>query len=170
MSLLLLNQPPSKLCFVRPHVLARSSSSDALSSSSYSFMMQTLPPCSISNNQVCLRKKESSWIRAFECWTATVNGEETVVHKNRHQHGSVFFFSGQGVRATVSWLSSFFGPQISFCIPGNNYGWINLRMENSCFYSSRVMFSDKHEAFRMVGSKQTQAHTGPIDLVFPKAS
>ncbi|KAF8116840.1 hypothetical protein N665_0014s0101 [Sinapis alba] len=47
----------------------------------------------------------------------------------------------------------FLGPQLSFCRPSrSNYGWINVRIENSCFYSSNVFFSKKDQMFRLVGS------------------
>ncbi|KAG2333075.1 hypothetical protein Bca52824_004255 [Brassica carinata] len=36
----------------------------------------------------------------------------------------------------------FLGPQLSFCRPTrSNYGWINVKIENSCFYNSLVMYS-----------------------------
>ncbi|AED96694.1 hypothetical protein AtNW77_Chr5g0141441 [Arabidopsis thaliana] len=47
----------------------------------------------------------------------------------------------------------FLGPQISFCRPAQrNSEWINVRIANPCFYSSRVMFSEKHDLFRIPGS------------------
>ncbi|CAH8279747.1 unnamed protein product [Arabidopsis lyrata] len=47
----------------------------------------------------------------------------------------------------------FLGPQISFCRPAkSNSEWINIRIANPCFYSSRVMFSEKDEMFRILGS------------------
>ncbi|CAH2069963.1 unnamed protein product [Thlaspi arvense] len=46
----------------------------------------------------------------------------------------------------------FLGPQISFCRPANKPEWRNIRIENPCFYSSRVMFSKKHDTFRILGS------------------
>ncbi|CAL9243720.1 unnamed protein product [Arabidopsis halleri] len=47
----------------------------------------------------------------------------------------------------------FLGPQISFCRPAQrNSEWINVRIANPCFYSSRVMFSEKHGLFRIPGS------------------
>lgn len=47
----------------------------------------------------------------------------------------------------------FLGPQISFCRPAqSNSGWTNMRIENPCFYSSRVMFSKIDESFLMPGS------------------
>ncbi|CAH2069965.1 unnamed protein product [Thlaspi arvense] len=49
----------------------------------------------------------------------------------------------------------FLGPQISFCRPANKPEWRNIRIENPCFYSSRVMFSKKHDTFRILGSGGT---------------
>ncbi|KAJ4907582.1 hypothetical protein Rs2_11240 [Raphanus sativus] len=47
----------------------------------------------------------------------------------------------------------FLGPQISFCRPAQrNSEWTNIRIENPCFFSSRVMFSKKDEMFLMPGS------------------
>ncbi|CAH2069897.1 unnamed protein product [Thlaspi arvense] len=46
----------------------------------------------------------------------------------------------------------FLGPQLSFCRPANKPEWTNIRIENPCFYSSRVMFSKKHDMFRIPGS------------------
>ncbi|XP_010456475.1 PREDICTED: uncharacterized protein LOC104737926 [Camelina sativa] len=47
----------------------------------------------------------------------------------------------------------FLGPQISFCRPAHsNSEWINIRISNPCFSSSRVMFSEKHNKFCMPGS------------------
>ncbi|KAJ4867355.1 hypothetical protein Rs2_11241 [Raphanus sativus] len=47
----------------------------------------------------------------------------------------------------------FLGPQLSFCRPTRSkYGWINVKIENSCFYNSHVMFSKKDQMFRVVGS------------------
>ncbi|EFH38946.1 hypothetical protein ARALYDRAFT_497341 [Arabidopsis lyrata subsp. lyrata] len=47
----------------------------------------------------------------------------------------------------------FLGPQISFCRPAQrNSEWINVRIANPCFYSSRVMFSEKHDMFCIPGS------------------
>ncbi|EOA37834.1 hypothetical protein CARUB_v10011422mg [Capsella rubella] len=49
--------------------------------------------------------------------------------------------------------AKFLGHQLSFCRPGQpNSQWINVRIENPCFFSSQVMFSKKHDMFRMPGS------------------
>ncbi|XP_010480737.1 PREDICTED: uncharacterized protein LOC104759528 [Camelina sativa] len=49
--------------------------------------------------------------------------------------------------------AKFLGPQLSFCRPGqSNSEWTNVRIENPCFFSSRVMFSKKHDMFRITGS------------------
>ncbi|KAF8083946.1 hypothetical protein N665_0743s0006 [Sinapis alba] len=43
----------------------------------------------------------------------------------------------------------FLGPQLSFCKPAcqssSKPEWTNIKIENPCFYSSRVMFSKKHD-------------------------
>ncbi|KAG2310588.1 hypothetical protein Bca52824_022145 [Brassica carinata] len=49
----------------------------------------------------------------------------------------------------------FLGPQLSFCKPAGKSRkpeWTNIKIENPCFYSSRVMFSKKDNMFRMPGS------------------
>ncbi|CAA7051642.1 unnamed protein product [Microthlaspi erraticum] len=48
----------------------------------------------------------------------------------------------------------FFGPQLSFCrYPARSDSeWINLRIPNPSFFSSRVMFSKKDDMFQIVGS------------------
>ncbi|VVB15961.1 unnamed protein product [Arabis nemorensis] len=47
----------------------------------------------------------------------------------------------------------FLGPQLRFCRPGQSISeWTNIRIENPCFYSSRVMFSKKDGMFRIPGS------------------
>ncbi|XP_048604076.1 uncharacterized protein LOC125581915 [Brassica napus] len=49
----------------------------------------------------------------------------------------------------------FLGPQLSFCKPAASQskpGWTNIKIENPCFYSSRVMFSKKDNMFRIPGS------------------
>ncbi|KAL0875138.1 hypothetical protein Bca101_024843 [Brassica carinata] len=48
----------------------------------------------------------------------------------------------------------FLGPQLSFCKPAtqSKSEWTNIKIENPCFYSSRVMFSKKHNLFRIPGS------------------
>ncbi|CAH8348635.1 unnamed protein product [Eruca vesicaria subsp. sativa] len=47
----------------------------------------------------------------------------------------------------------FLGPQLSFCRPDHSKpAWINVRIDNSCFFSSRVMFSKKEGMFHIVGS------------------
>ncbi|KFK27074.1 hypothetical protein AALP_AA8G330800 [Arabis alpina] len=47
----------------------------------------------------------------------------------------------------------FLGPQLSFCRPAqNNAEWTNIRVENPCFYSSRVMYSKKDNMFRIPAS------------------
>ncbi|CAH2069966.1 unnamed protein product [Thlaspi arvense] len=46
----------------------------------------------------------------------------------------------------------FLGPQLSFCRPANKPKWTNIKIENPCFYSSRVMFSKKHEMLRILGA------------------
>ncbi|CAN6828350.1 unnamed protein product [Brassica oleracea] len=48
----------------------------------------------------------------------------------------------------------FMGPQLSFCRPSaqGNSKWFNIRIANPSFYSSRVMFSKKHNMFRIPGS------------------
>ncbi|KAG2310636.1 hypothetical protein Bca4012_025136 [Brassica carinata] len=47
----------------------------------------------------------------------------------------------------------FLGPQLSFCRPAQSKPeWTNIKIENSCFYSSRVMFSKKDNVFRIPGS------------------
>ncbi|XP_010446112.1 PREDICTED: uncharacterized protein LOC104728887 [Camelina sativa] len=47
----------------------------------------------------------------------------------------------------------FLGPQLSFCRPAQSRSeWINIRIENPCFYSSPVMYSKQDEMFRIPGS------------------
>ncbi|CAH2069797.1 unnamed protein product [Thlaspi arvense] len=47
----------------------------------------------------------------------------------------------------------FLGPQLSFCRPGqSNSEWINVKIENPCFFSSPVMYSKKDDMFRIPGS------------------
>ncbi|AED96497.1 unnamed protein product [Arabidopsis thaliana] len=47
----------------------------------------------------------------------------------------------------------FLGPQLSFCRPARSHSdWTNIRIENPCFFSSRVMFSKKYDMFRIPGS------------------
>ncbi|AED96484.1 unnamed protein product [Arabidopsis thaliana] len=47
----------------------------------------------------------------------------------------------------------FLGPQLSFCRPAqSNSEWINIRIENPCFYLSRVMYSKKDNMFCIPGS------------------
>ncbi|KAF8052069.1 hypothetical protein N665_1614s0004 [Sinapis alba] len=50
----------------------------------------------------------------------------------------------------------FLGPQLSFCKPAGQSSsskpeWTNIKIENPCFYSSRVMFSEKDNMFRILG-------------------
>ncbi|KAG2241362.1 hypothetical protein Bca52824_096654 [Brassica carinata] len=47
----------------------------------------------------------------------------------------------------------FLGPQLSICKPAQSNGeWINIRISNPCFYSSPVMYSEKEDMFRIIGS------------------
>ncbi|KAL1190552.1 hypothetical protein V5N11_032832 [Cardamine amara subsp. amara] len=47
----------------------------------------------------------------------------------------------------------FLGPQLSFCRPArSNSEWINVKIENPCFFSSSVMYSKKDDMFRIPGS------------------
>ncbi|KAG2310563.1 hypothetical protein Bca52824_022120 [Brassica carinata] len=47
----------------------------------------------------------------------------------------------------------FLGPQLSFCRPGQSKPvWVNIRIDNPCFYSSRVMFSKKDNVFCILGA------------------
>ncbi|CAN7094293.1 unnamed protein product [Brassica rapa subsp. narinosa] len=48
----------------------------------------------------------------------------------------------------------FFGPQLSLCRPAaqSNSEWINIRIANPCFFSSRVMFSKRDGMFHIPGS------------------
>ncbi|CAA7049172.1 unnamed protein product [Microthlaspi erraticum] len=48
----------------------------------------------------------------------------------------------------------FLGPQLSFCRPAaqSNPEWTNVRIQNPCFSSSRVMFSKKDNMFRIPSS------------------
>ncbi|KAG7534223.1 hypothetical protein ISN45_Aa08g018060 [Arabidopsis thaliana x Arabidopsis arenosa] len=47
----------------------------------------------------------------------------------------------------------FLGSQLSFCRPAQaNSEWINFRIASPCFYSSPVMFSEKHDMFCIPGS------------------
>ncbi|KAF8052067.1 hypothetical protein N665_1614s0002 [Sinapis alba] len=50
----------------------------------------------------------------------------------------------------------FLGAQLSFCKPAcqsssSKPEWTNIKIENPCFYSSRVMFSEKDNMFRILG-------------------
>ncbi|KAH0896744.1 hypothetical protein HID58_046312 [Brassica napus] len=62
----------------------------------------------------------------------------------------------------------FLGPQFSFCKPAGKSStpeWTNIKIENPCFYSSRVMFSKKDNMFRIPGSG---GHLiGSLDLCEP---
>nr|VDD21525.1 unnamed protein product [Brassica oleracea] len=62
----------------------------------------------------------------------------------------------------------FLGPQLSFCKPAGKSSkpeWTNIKIENPCFYSSRVMFSKKDNMFRIPGSG---GHLiGTLDLCEP---
>ncbi|CAN6820279.1 unnamed protein product [Brassica oleracea] len=48
----------------------------------------------------------------------------------------------------------FMGPQLSYCRPSaqGKSKWFNIRIANPCFFSSRVMFSKKHNMFRIPGA------------------
>ncbi|CAN7006761.1 unnamed protein product [Brassica oleracea var. botrytis] len=49
----------------------------------------------------------------------------------------------------------FLGPQLSFCKPAAGQSrpeWTNIKIENPCFFSSRVMYSEKDNMFRIPGS------------------
>ncbi|KAG2335130.1 hypothetical protein Bca52824_006310 [Brassica carinata] len=46
----------------------------------------------------------------------------------------------------------FFGPQLSYCRPGCQSEWTNVRIASPCFYSSRVMFSKKDDMFHIPAS------------------
>ncbi|CAH8384115.1 unnamed protein product [Eruca vesicaria subsp. sativa] len=47
----------------------------------------------------------------------------------------------------------FSGPQLSFCRPADSKNeWVNIRIDNPCFHSSRVMFSKKDDVFHLLGS------------------
>ncbi|XP_010485150.2 PREDICTED: uncharacterized protein LOC104763483 [Camelina sativa] len=47
----------------------------------------------------------------------------------------------------------FLGPQLSLCRPAqSNSEWINIRIANPCFFSSRVMFSERHGKFSILGA------------------
>ncbi|KAF3523350.1 hypothetical protein F2Q69_00049893 [Brassica cretica] len=64
----------------------------------------------------------------------------------------------------------FVGPQLSLCRPllslcrpaENNNQWVNIRIEDPGFFSSRVMYSNKEKMFSMLGRGGT--HTGSWDL------
>ncbi|CAN6842012.1 unnamed protein product, partial [Brassica oleracea var. botrytis] len=62
----------------------------------------------------------------------------------------------------------FLGPQFSFCKPAGKSStpeWTNIKIENPCFYSSRVMFSKKDNMFRIPGSGGRLI--GSLDLCEP---
>ena len=48
----------------------------------------------------------------------------------------------------------FMGPQLSYCRPSaqGNSKWFNIRITNPCFFSSRLMFSKRHNMFCIPGS------------------
>ncbi|KAJ0267122.1 Uncharacterized protein HA466_0009970 [Hirschfeldia incana] len=47
----------------------------------------------------------------------------------------------------------FLGPQLSFCRPAQSQPeWTNIKIEDPCFFSSRVMFSKIYDRFRIPGS------------------
>ncbi|XP_018440555.2 uncharacterized protein LOC108812718 [Raphanus sativus] len=48
----------------------------------------------------------------------------------------------------------FLGPQLSFCKPAGQSKpeWTNIKIENPCFFSSRVMYSEKDNMFRIPGA------------------
>ncbi|KAJ4875566.1 hypothetical protein Rs2_40584 [Raphanus sativus] len=61
----------------------------------------------------------------------------------------------------------FLGPQLSFCRPAQSQPeWINVKIEDPCFFSSRVMFSKKDGKFRIPGSGGSLI--GSWDLNKPK--
>ncbi|RID74243.1 hypothetical protein BRARA_B01351 [Brassica rapa] len=61
----------------------------------------------------------------------------------------------------------FLGPQLSFCKPAGKSKpeWTNIKIENPCFYSSRVMFSKKDNMFRIPGAGGHRI--GSLDLCEP---
>ncbi|CAH8357009.1 unnamed protein product [Eruca vesicaria subsp. sativa] len=48
----------------------------------------------------------------------------------------------------------FLGPQLSICKgpAQSNAEWIHIRISNPCFFSSHVMYSEKEDMFRIIGS------------------
>ncbi|CAH8356222.1 unnamed protein product [Eruca vesicaria subsp. sativa] len=57
----------------------------------------------------------------------------------------------------------FLGPQLSLCRPGcQKEKWVNIRIKDQSFFSSRVMYSEKDKMFSMVGRGGT--HTGSWDF------
>ncbi|KAG2327070.1 hypothetical protein Bca52824_009798 [Brassica carinata] len=50
----------------------------------------------------------------------------------------------------------FLGPQLSFCRPARGYvEWVNIRIDDPCFFSSRVSYSERYKMFSMLASGGT---------------
>ncbi|CAH8387008.1 unnamed protein product [Eruca vesicaria subsp. sativa] len=48
----------------------------------------------------------------------------------------------------------FLGPQLSFCKPASKRReWTNVKIQHPCFFSSRVVYSEKDNMFRIPGSR-----------------
>ncbi|KAH0871818.1 hypothetical protein HID58_078840, partial [Brassica napus] len=145
---LILNQPP-KLCLRKP-VLVRCSPlhhSNGFSSASLP-QSQTLPltifcadPCRPHLVRVVFRRDGDMDALDYERPTQMAT--------------NVAISSSSPLKEECAVAVKFWGPQLSICKPAQSNAdreWINIRISNPCFFSSPVMYSEKEDMFRIVGS------------------
>ncbi|KAL0734567.1 hypothetical protein Bca4012_010777 [Brassica carinata] len=163
---LILNQP-SKLCLRKP-VLVRCSPLHSDGSSSASLpQSQTLPltifcadPCRPHLVRVVFRRdgdmnpldceRPSNFM---EVRTISLPPHETLPLCQTQMVTNVAMSSSSPEEEDCAVAVKFLGPQLSICKPAqSNAEWIHIRISNPCFFSSPVMYSEKEDMFRIVGS------------------
>ncbi|CAH2069801.1 unnamed protein product [Thlaspi arvense] len=161
---LLLSQP-SKLCFRKP-VFVRSSPllSNGLSSSSLpeppGYVFVCTDPCRPSLGTIVTSKPRGfDGVLCFRETDPDLDADPkrislpplvTLPHCQTQVVTNVVVSSSSPEDEDCVVAVKFLGPQLSFCRPAqSNPEWINIKIENPCFFSSPVMFSKKHNTFRM---------------------
>ncbi|EFH42375.1 hypothetical protein ARALYDRAFT_495669 [Arabidopsis lyrata subsp. lyrata] len=173
---LLLNQPSKLLCFRRKSVLVRSS---PLLSNGLSSSLRQTPPCTIIDAVPCgadlgklvisnanavrytyLEKKvplelvdnPMLTIGSSHGWIATLSQDDGILRLQDDLNPVASDIEPKRIPLPPLVTLPHCQTQYKNIPAQRNSEWINVRIANPCFYSSRVMFSEKHDMFCIPGS------------------
>ncbi|KAG2324533.1 hypothetical protein Bca52824_007261 [Brassica carinata] len=117
----------------------------------------------LKDHLVCLQDDPNPFASDSDPKRISLQRPETLPHCQTQLVTNVAMSSSSPEDEDCILAVKFLGPQLSLCRPAEKKTqWVNIRVEDQGFFSSRVMYSNEEKMFSMLGRGGTQ--TGSWDL------